>query len=188
MQCYAAARKGTRQVICFDEFGPLEIRPHHGVDWAPQKNVRRLSATYTRKQGIRYFLGAYDLNRDYLWGVFYEHQTQMEVLDFYQEIRHRYPKDLRLYIVLDNRSAHTTPMLLDWLAHNNMTLVLTPTNASHLNRIECQFTPIRKFALSGRHFKDHDQQNDAILRYIDYRNQLPNKPTARHRDVRVNLS
>jgi DDE superfamily endonuclease len=188
MRCYTAAENGTRQVICFDEFGPLEIRPHPGVDWAPQKKVRRLSATYTRKQGVRYFLGAYDVNRDQLWGLFYEHQTQVEVLNFYQDIRRHYPANVHLYLVLDNRSAHTTPMLLDWIAHNNITLVLTPTNASHLNRIESQLTPIRKFALSGRHFKDHDEQNTAILDYVAYRNQLTQKPTARHRDIRVNLS
>jgi transposase len=187
-QCYAAAEKGSRQVVCFDEFDPLEIRPHHGVDWARQKKVRRLPATYTRHQGVNYFFGAYDVNRDHLWGRSYGHQTQEEVLDFYQAIRRRYPSDRHLYIVLDNRRAHTTPMLLDWLAKNNMTLVPTPTYASYLNRIECQFTPIRKFALSGRYFANHDEQNTAIQDYVHYRNRQIKKPTARHRDIRVNLS
>lgn len=188
MRCYTAAANGTRQVVCFDEFGPLEIRPHHGVEWARQKKVRRLPATYSRPHGTMYFFGAYDVARDELWGLPYEHQTQGEVLDFFILLRQRYPQDRRLYIVLDNRSAHTTPAILEWVRHNNVTLVLTPTYCSFLNRIECQFTPLKKFALSGCYHHNHAGQFAAIFRYLIYRNQLKIKPTARHRDIRVNLS
>ena len=43
-----------------------------------------------------YFLGVYDVNRDQLWGLPYEHQTQGEVLDFLMQLRQRYPEDQRL--------------------------------------------------------------------------------------------
>jgi transposase len=89
--------------------------------------------------------------------------------------------------VLDNRSAHTTPAILEWVRHNKVTLVLTPTYASFLNRIECQFTPLKKFALSGCYHRNHAAQFAAIFRYLLYRNQQKIKPTARHRDIRVNL-
>lgn len=157
------------------------------MDWAKQKKIRRLPATYTRPHGTMYFFGAYDVGQDTLWGLPYEQQTQGEVLDFFIQLRTRYPEDRRLYIILDNRSAHTTPAILDWLRHHKMSLVLTPTYSSFLNRIECQFTPLKKFALSGRYYRNHAEQMAAIFRYVLYRNQQTVKPTARHRDIRVNL-
>jgi hypothetical protein len=85
------------------------------------------------------------------------------------------------------RSAHTTPAILEWVRHHKVTLVLTPTNASFLNRIECQFTPRKRFALSGRYYPNHAAQFAAIFRYVQFRNPQKIKPTARHRDIRVNL-
>lgn len=134
-----------------------------------------------------YFFGAYDVGQDTLWGLPYEHQTQGEVLDFFIQLRTRYPENQRLYVILDNRSAHTTPAILDWVRHRKMSLVLTPTYSSFLNRIECQFTPLKKFALSGRYYRNHAEQMAAIFRYMLYRNQQTIKPKARSRDVRVNL-
>jgi len=157
------------------------------VDWARQKQVRRLPATYKRPHGTMYFFGAYDVGEDRLWGLPYEHQTQGEVLDFFIQLRRRYPLDQRLYIVLDNRSAHTTPAILEWVRQNQVSLVLTPTYASFLNRIESQFTPLKKFALSGSYSPNHAAQMAAIFRYVLYRNQQTVKPVARHRDIRVNL-
>ena len=165
----------------------MEIRPHHGVDWAPQRHVRRLPATYTRPHGTMYFFGALDIGRDDLWGLPYEHQTQGEVLDFFIQLRQRYPEDQRLYIILDNRSAHFTPPILAWIRHHKVTLVRTPTDASFLNRIECHLTALRKFALSGMYYPNHAAQCAGIFRYLQFRNQQKIKPRARHRDFRVNL-
>lgn len=173
--------------MCFDELSYLEVRPHPGVDWARQRQVRRLPATYTRPHGTMYFLGALDVGRDQLWGLPYEHQTQGEVLDFFIQLRQRYPEDQRLYIILDNRSAHFTPPLREWIRHHKVTLVRTPTEASFLNRIECQLTALRKFALSGTYYPNHAAQFAGIFRYLLYRNQQKIKPTARPRDIRVNL-
>jgi hypothetical protein len=134
-----------------------------------------------------YFFGAYDVGADTLWGLPYDHQTQGEVLDFFILLRQRYPAEQRLYVVLDNRSAHFTPPILAWVRHHKITFVRTPTDASFLNRIECQFTPLKRFALNGMSYPNHAAQIAAIFRYLDWRNQQAVKPTARHRDIRVNL-
>jgi transposase len=60
--------------FAFDQFGPLSIRPCHGVCWAPRKRPARLRATYHRTHGIRYFHGCYSLGDDQLWGVVREHK------------------------------------------------------------------------------------------------------------------
>jgi hypothetical protein len=53
----------------FDQFGPMSIRPCHGVCWAPRKRPVRLRATCHRTHGIRYFHGCYCVGDDQLWGV-----------------------------------------------------------------------------------------------------------------------
>jgi hypothetical protein len=47
---------------------------------------------------------------------------------------------------------------------------VTPTQASWLNRIESQFTALKEFALNNSDFRSHEEQIEAILRYLDWRN------------------
>ncbi|HVM00118.1 MAG TPA: IS630 family transposase [Egibacteraceae bacterium] len=49
------------RVICFDEFGPLNLQPHPGRGWYPKGRPVRLRATYTRPHGVRQMLAALDL-------------------------------------------------------------------------------------------------------------------------------
>jgi hypothetical protein len=60
--------------FAFDQFGPLSIRPCHGLGWAPQTRPDLLPATYHRTHGIRYFHGCYSLGYDQLWGINREHK------------------------------------------------------------------------------------------------------------------
>jgi hypothetical protein len=45
-------------VVVFDEMGPIQLIPHHGSGWAPQKLPERLHAAYSKKNGVRYLFGA----------------------------------------------------------------------------------------------------------------------------------
>jgi transposase len=60
-------------VICVDEFGPLNLQPHPGRQWAiagggDVEPRRRRRATYNRFGGVRHLLGAYDLSTDRVYG------------------------------------------------------------------------------------------------------------------------
>lgn len=64
-------------VICMDEFGPLNLQPHPGRQWAPRAagkgnpdapRRRRRRATYKRPHGVRHLLAGYDLSSDKLYG------------------------------------------------------------------------------------------------------------------------
>ena len=61
-----------------------------------------------------------------------------------------------------------------WAAANNVELAYTPTNASHLNRIEAQFTALRYFTLDGTDHGSHAEQANMIRRYIAWRNRNAN--------------
>ena len=62
-------------VVCFDEMGPIQLIPHHGSGWAPEKRPERLRATYSKKNGVRYLFGAYDVHADRLHGRLRAHKT-----------------------------------------------------------------------------------------------------------------
>src|SRR4051812_3200705 len=63
--------------LCVDEFGPLNLQPHPGRQWAPMARGRgdpaaprrrRRRATYTRPHGVRHLFAGLDLARDRLYG------------------------------------------------------------------------------------------------------------------------
>jgi transposase len=45
-----------------------------------------------------------------------------------------------------------------------------PTNASWLNRIECQFTALKKFALENTDCRTHEALQGSIESYLSWRN------------------
>ena len=126
-------------VVCFDEMGPIQLIPHHGSGWAPEQRPERLRATYSKPNGVRYLFGAYDVHADRLNGRLRAHKNAVEVLAFYRQIRMRYHRRQRIYLIADNLSTHKTPAIREWAEANNVELVFTPTYASFLNRIECHF-------------------------------------------------
>ncbi len=176
-------------VICMDEFGPLNLLPRPGKQWAPtvsSKNKgstasprrRRRRATYTRTQGVRHLFAALDLRTDKMYGHVKVNKNRTTFLAFCRYLRSLYPPQVRIAIVLDNFSPHLSTKkdqrVGEWAAANNVELAYVPTNASFLNRIECQFTALRYFALDGTDHRSHEEQNSMIRRYIAWRN--------RHRD------
>jgi transposase len=157
--------------LCIDEFGPLNLQPRHGHCYkGPDKHVARLRATYNRKQGIRHFLSYYDLETDRLYGRFTTHKTAKDMLSFLRWVRSRYPRTQKLHIVMDNYSPHITTEVLAWAKDHNTRFYLTPTNGSWLNRIECQFTALKKFALQPSDYRSHEDQQVAIESYLTWRN------------------
>jgi transposase len=176
-------------VFSMDEFGPLNLLPREGRQWAPvvsrrkkgstlSPRRRRRRATYKRTQGVRHLFAALDMNRDVLYGHVKTNKTRTTFLVFCRYLRSLYPPEVRLAIVMDNYSPHLATNKDDrvgrWAAANNVELAYVPTNASFLNRIECHFTALRYFALNGTDHRSHDEQNSMIRRYIAWRN--------RHRD------
>ena len=156
--------------ICFDEFGPLEIRPQPGRSWRPAGRPDRQPATYRRTQGVRHWLAFYDVHADKLWGYARPRKRSREVLDVLKRLRWRYPIDQRIHLILDNFSPHKTAEVRLWCRRNNVHLIWTPTNASWLNPIECQFTPVKEFVIRNTYYADHDQLRTALDRYAAYRN------------------
>jgi transposase len=170
-------------IFCLDEFGPLNLQPHPGRQWAqrggrhkdPDREPRRRRrATYTRPHGVRHLFAAYDLGKDKLYGHVKTTKNRTKFLEFCRYLRTLYPAEVRIAIVCDNFSPHLTTKkcrrVARWAEANNVEFAYTPTNSSWLNRIEAQFTALRYFALDGTDHGSHREQASMIRRYIIWRN------------------
>jgi len=160
------------QLLCYDEFGPIELRPIHGRTWA---HPQRLPATYTRIHGTRQWLAFYDTKQDKLWGYFSRRKRWQEVLRAFKWMRSHYSVKKRIYLILDNFSPHHRPEIHRWAKENKVTLVWTPTNASWMNHIESQFTEPKDFVLSDSNYKSHFEMQHAWNDFIKYRNNKNSK-------------
>jgi transposase len=179
LSAYRGAEAGTINgvVVCFDECGPISLKPHAGHGWFQKGKPALQRATYRRIGGVRKFLGAYDVGADWLWGRLEARPvTGAVVLEFLKDIRGRYPKDTTVYIVMDNLSAHWTPDIRRWAVANNVGLIPTPTNASHLNRIECHFWAYVEFVINGSDYADWHEFSVASRAYIHRRNRDRHDP------------
>lgn len=164
-------RPANGRRLCIDEFGPLHLLPRHG-DYrkGPKQHQQRIRANYNRTKDIRHFLAFYDLETDRLYGRFTTHKTAKDFLSFLKWVRSRYPLTQRLHMVMDNYGTHVTARVLAWAKNHNVRVYLTPTNGSWLNRIECQFTALKKFALKPSDYGTHEEQQAAIESYLTWRN------------------
>ena len=195
-------RGDPRVVICMDEFGPLNLLPRPGKQWAPVAVLgavdtkaarrRRRRATYTRKNGVRHLMAAYDLNEDKIYGHIKTKKDRTTFLEFCRYLRTLYPPEIRIAIVMDNFSPHLSTKrdtrVGDWAKANNVELAYVPTNASWLNRIEAQFQALRYFTLDGADHRSHEEQNSMIRRYIIWRNRNAQDKTLRELVKRANVA
>ena len=179
LAAYQAAETGTLDgvLVCFDECGPISLKPHPGSGWFERGRPARQRATYHRRAGVRKLLGAYDVGADRLWGHLEARSVNAKVvLRFLKDIRRRYPAETTLYIVMDNLSAHWTPEIRRWALHHNVGLLPTPTNASHLNRIECHFWAYVEFVINGSDHADWNEFSKATQAYLRRRNRDRHDP------------
>ncbi len=188
-------------IICVDEFGPLNVQPHPGKQWAPsaagkddvdQPRRRRRRATYTRPHGVCHMMGAYDLSRDRLYGHIVTKKDRTACLQFLRYIRSLHPPEVRIGIVLDNFSPQMSTKkdqrVGEWAAANNDELAYTPTYSSWLNRIEAQFQALRYFTLDGTDHASHREQASMIRRYIIWRNRNAHDRALRELVKRANVA
>ena len=190
-------------VFSMDEFGPLNLVPRPGKQWAPvvpradkgstsAPRRRRRRATYKRTKGVRHLLAALDMNADTLYGHVKTDKKRTTFLTFCRYLRSLYPPEVRIAIVLDNFSPHLSTKkdsrVGDWAAANNVELAYVPTNASFLNRIECHFRALRYFALDGTDHRSHDEQNSMIRRYIAWRNRHKDNEALRAISLRAKVA
>ena len=148
----------------------MEIRPQPGQTYCHTDHLKRLPATYTRPHGVQHWLAFYDVHRKMLWGYVRPRKRHQETLEALRFLRKRCPKNQRIHLILDNFSPHRKLKVLRFCRHNNIHTIWTPTNASWLNPIECQFTHVKEFVIRGTNYQNHNELKIALNKYVRYHN------------------
>jgi transposase len=170
-------------IFCADEFGPLNLQPPPGRQWAaiggkgkepgraPRPPPARHLHPYSGVYGTLF--AVYELGEDKLYGHIKPRKTRTRFLEFCRYLRSLYPHSTRIAIICDNFSPHLSTAkdgrVGTWAKANNVEIAYTPANSSWLNRIEAQFTALRYFALDGTDHASHKEQASMIRRYIIWR-------------------
>ncbi len=144
-------------VVCLDEFGPLNLLPRPGRQWAPVASKkdkdstasprrRRRRATYTRTQGVRHLFAALDLGTDKMYGHVKVNKNRTTFLAFCRYLRSLYPPEVRIAIVMDNFSPHLSTKkdqrVGEWAAANRARLRARLAESAHRQReTSCYFNP-----------------------------------------------
>ena len=157
-------------MVCFDEFGPMELRPMPGLCWARKRHTQRIRATYSRKAGTEQLLAFYDVHDDVLTGTIHKRKTSEDILQAWKRLRCCYPSNEKIFLVMDNLSSHWKNSLVKFARNNRIKLIPTPTYASWLNAIEAHFTPLKKFCITNSDDRSHLDRRKRIYHYLNIRN------------------
>jgi hypothetical protein len=164
-----AQRPKRGAVVCYDQLGPLELRPVSGMCWARRRKPQRHRATYTRKCGTEQLHGFYDVHADCLVGRVRKRKTAEDIKACFAKLRKCYPIQIRIYVVMDNLSANIRAAK-DFFPGHNMEAVYVPTDASWLNAIESEFTALHGATIKNSDDPNHSVRRRRIYRYLRWRN------------------
>jgi len=93
--------------------------------------------------------------------------TSQEFVTFLGEVVATQPAQREIHIILDNLSAHKTPLVHQFLiAHPNVQLHFTPTYSSWLNQVEIWFSKLQREVIDRGIFTSVGDLRRKILRYI----------------------
>jgi transposase len=93
--------------------------------------------------------------------------TSAEFVTFLGKVLASQPEDRKIHIILDNLSAHKTPLVHEFLQqHNNLALHFTPTYSSWLNQVEIWFSRLEREVIARGIFSSVSALRRKIMRYI----------------------
>jgi hypothetical protein len=147
----------------------LELRPLAGRCWAAKGKPERHRATYPRKKGIEQLHGFYDVHADGWVGRVRKRKTAQDIVACFARLRDGYPRQIRIYVVLDNLSANVAAAAAFFPTPHREAISL-PTEASWLNAIESEFTPLHAATIKNSDDDTHQDRRRRIYRYLRWRN------------------
>jgi len=93
--------------------------------------------------------------------------TSTEFVAFLGEVVVSQPENKEIHIIVDNLSAHKTPLVNGFMEeHKNVTLHFTPTYSSWLNQVEIWFSRLERDVIARGIFTSVSDLRRKIMRYI----------------------
>lgn len=165
--------------LSYDEKPGIQALGNTASDRAPRPDTPG-QGTWQRdheyvRHGTLSLLAGIDLATGEIIAVVRPRHRSAEFVEFLQTLDQKYPPDVKIQVVLDNHSAHTSKETRAYLATvpNRFDFVFTPTHASWLNLIEMFFAKLSKQLLKGIRVHSRDELADRILAYLAWLNEDP---------------
>ena len=117
-----------------------------------------------RRYGTVSLLAGIDLLNGQVTGLVRETHNSEDFIDFLEKIDKKYDQDLKIHIILDNHSVHTSKKVMAFLAKKpgRFNFTFTPKHASWLNLIESFFSKLARQAL--KHLRVSSKE--ALIKHI----------------------
>ena len=156
-------------VVCADEKPSIQARARkHPTLPARAGDGQRVEHEYTR-MGALCYLAAWDVRQA---KIFDRCEAKDGIEPFGRLVEqlmtaHPYTNAQRVFLVIDNGSAHRGKRSIDRLqgAWPNLTVVHTPIHASWLNQCEIYFSIVQRKALQPNDFADLDTLEQTLLAF-----------------------
>ena len=128
-----------------------------------------------KRLGTRTLLAGIDLATGEVLGLVRARHRSREFVEFLQALDAKYGADMKIQVVLDNHSAHTSKETRTYLATkpNRFAFVFTPVHASWLNLIEMFFAKLAKQCLRGIRVASVEELEERLLHYLAWLNTDP---------------
>lgn len=153
-------------VVCFDQHGPIGLHATQGASYAAAGQQPHYDREYKR-HGTIYILGALLPHLGQAWARAFLHYNSSTVIWFLGWLLLRLPiqAERKVYLILDNCSAHTAKRVAAWLAKrwpDRVQLVFLPSKAAWLNLIEPFWRILKDQMLKGSDFQSRPEFRAAL--------------------------
>jgi transposase len=102
-------------------------------------------------------------------GKIIKRNDSVTFIEFLTELDQQIPTHLKIHLVMNNGSSHTSKATRTWLAdHPRFTVTYTPKHASWLNMVELFFSILTRRLLRRGEFTSRDHLAGKILGFITH--------------------
>jgi len=162
--------------LSYDEKPGIQALANKAPDLLPNKKHGYVSRDYEYKRhGTLSLLAGMDLYTGEIIPLVRDTHKSSDFIDFLKILDSKYDKDLKIRIILDNHSAHTSKETMKYLATKpgRFIFVFTPTHGSWLNLIECFFSKMARAFLRGIRVSSKEELIERIYQYMNEVNAEP---------------
>lgn len=122
-----------------------------------------------RRHGTVSLMAALDVATGTVTGKIIQRNDSVTFIEFLTELDQQIPTHLKIHLVMDNGSSHTSKATRKWLAeHRRFTVTYTPKHASWLNMVELFFSILARRLLRRGEFTSRDHLAGKILGFLSH--------------------
>ena len=164
-------------VISYDEKPGIQAIESTGADLPPvpgrHPSISR-EFEYVR-HGTCSLLAGVDLMTGHVHHLVRDRHRSREFIEFLQLLDRTYPKDMKIRLILDNHSSHTSKETNAFLrtVPNRFEFVFTPVHGSWLNLVETLFSKMARSVLRHIRVSGKDELRARIDAYFEDLNEAP---------------